>query len=85
MGRSGEDARRGDIICLADQYGRCRYRRITALLRTKGWDVNAKRVPRIRRRGGWKFHRNNPSADVCGSTAGPASVSNRVGPSTSGL
>ena len=35
------------IIRLASQYGRYGYRRITALLRTEGWHVNAKRVQRI--------------------------------------
>jgi len=38
------------IIDLATQYGRCGYRRITALLRAEGWQVNAKRVERIWRR-----------------------------------
>jgi hypothetical protein len=30
---------------LASEYGRYGYRRITALLRSEGWDVNVKRRP----------------------------------------
>ena len=37
------------IIALASQYGRYGYRRVTALLRNKGWIVNHKRVERIGR------------------------------------
>jgi transposase InsO family protein len=36
-----------DIIALATRYGRYGYRRITALLRHAGWQVNRKRVERI--------------------------------------
>ncbi len=36
-----------DIISLASEYGRYGYRRITALLRRKGWHVNHKKVERI--------------------------------------
>ena len=42
------------IIALATQYGRYGYRRITALLNEKGWQVNHKRVERIWRREGLK-------------------------------
>jgi len=56
------------IIRLAQQYGRYGYRRITALLRNEGWVVNAKRVERIWRREGSRFHRGSPSAGGCGST-----------------
>ena len=35
------------IIALASDYGRYGYRRITALLRNEGWEVNHKRVERI--------------------------------------
>ena len=42
------------IIELARQYGRYGYRRITALLRAEGWQVNHKRVERIWRREGLK-------------------------------
>ena len=37
--RMDEDALTRDIITLASQYGRYGYRRITALLRTAGWQV----------------------------------------------
>ena len=46
--RSDEDALTKDIIALASRYGRYGYRRITALLRDKGWHVNHKRVMRRR-------------------------------------
>ncbi len=42
------------IIELATQYGRYGYRRITALLKRQGWQVNHKRVERIWRREGLK-------------------------------
>ena len=42
----------GRIIQLACCYGRYGYRRITALLRREGWNVNHKRVERIWRREG---------------------------------
>jgi hypothetical protein len=37
----------GLIIELATQYGRYGYRRITAMLRQEGWQVNHKKVERI--------------------------------------
>ncbi len=43
-----------DIIALAKQYGRYGYKRITALLRVQGWQVNHKRVERIWRQEGLK-------------------------------
>ena len=36
-----------EIVELASRYGRYGYRRVTALLRMEGWDVNHKRVERI--------------------------------------
>ena len=36
-----------EIIDLASQYGRYGYRRVTELLRRRGWKVNHKRVERI--------------------------------------
>lgn len=45
---------RADIIRLAHQYGRYGYRRITALLRVEGWQVNHKRVERLWREEGLK-------------------------------
>jgi transposase InsO family protein len=52
--RVDEDALTRDIITLASQYGRYGYRRITALLRTAGWQVGKDRVQRIWRREGLK-------------------------------
>ena len=49
-----------DITELAIQYGRYGYRRITAMLRHKGWRVNAKRVARIWRREGLKVPSKQP-------------------------
>ena len=53
-----------DAVWLADisysQYGRYGYRRITALLRTEGWHVNAKRVQRIWWREGLKVPQKQP-------------------------
>lgn len=45
--RSDEDRLTKDIIDLASAYGRYGYRRITALLRESGWNINIKRVRRI--------------------------------------
>ena len=45
-GWDDEEALTAAIVRLASQYGRYGYRRITALLRTEGWHVNAKRVQR---------------------------------------
>ena len=59
-GRDDEEALTHAIIRLASQYGRYGYRRITALLRTEGWHVNAKRVQRIWRREGLKVPQKQP-------------------------
>lgn len=48
------------IISIASQYGRYGYRRITALLRAKGWTVNHKRVERIWRQEGLKIPGKQP-------------------------
>ena len=53
--RMDEDALTRDIITLASEYGRYGYRRITALLRTAGWQVGKDRVQRIWRREGLKI------------------------------
>ena len=58
--RDDEDALTKDIIELASRYGRYGYRRITALLRNKGWHVNHKRVMRIWRREGLKVPSRQP-------------------------
>ena len=51
---------RADIIRLASKYGRYGYRRITALLRAAGWQVNHKRVERIWRQEGLKVPKKQP-------------------------
>ena len=48
------------ITALAIAYGRYGYRRITALLRNDGWQVNHKRVERIWRREGLKVPQKQP-------------------------
>jgi putative transposase len=48
------------IVRLARQYGRYGYRRITALLRRAGWEVNHKRVERIWRQEGLKVPQKQP-------------------------
>jgi len=48
------------IIELATQYGRYGYRRITAMLRQEGWQVNHKRVERIWRGEGLKVPKKQP-------------------------
>jgi len=45
---------------LATQYGRYGYRRITAMLREEGWQVNHKRVERIWRKEGLKVPKRQP-------------------------
>ena len=59
-GRPDEEALTADIIRLASRYGRYGYRRITAMLRSEGWMVNAKRVERIWRREGLKVPQKQP-------------------------
>ena len=48
------------IIRLACKYGRYGYRRITAMLRREGWQVNHKRVQRIWRQEGLKVPQKQP-------------------------
>ena len=48
------------IVELACQYGRYGYRRINALLRAEGWQVNHKRVERLWRREGLKVPAKQP-------------------------
>jgi putative transposase len=52
--RTDEDALTRAIVALASEYGRYGYRRITALLRDRGWHVGKDRVQRIWRREGLK-------------------------------
>lgn len=53
-GRTDEARLIADMITLARQYGRYGYRRIAALLREAGWQVNDKRVERLWRQEGLK-------------------------------
>lgn len=59
-GRSDEAQLVTDMIELARQYGRYGYRRIAALLRRSGWQVNDKRVERLWRREGLKVPGKQP-------------------------
>ena len=52
--RNDEDALTARIIELACEYGRYGYRRITAMRRHEGWNINHKRVERIWRGEGLK-------------------------------
>ena len=58
--RDDEDALTTAILELASEYGRYGYRRVTALLRARGWDVNVKRVWRIWRREGLRVPPRQP-------------------------
>ena len=48
------------IIELATQFGRYGYRRITAMLRQEGWQVNHKKIERIWRKEGLKVPKKQP-------------------------
>ena len=65
-GRADEDPLVADMIELARQYGRYGYRRIAALLRDAGWEVNDKRVERLWRREGLKVPRKQPKKSRLG-------------------
>jgi putative transposase len=58
--RDDEEALRAEILHLAVRYGRYGYRRITALLRRDGRQVNHKRVERIWRQEGLKVPQKQP-------------------------
>ena len=58
--KDDEQALTNDIVGLATRFGRYGYRRITALLRGAGWQVNHKRVERIWRREGLKVPARQP-------------------------
>lgn len=60
ISRRSEDLLTAEIVRLASQYGRYGYRRITAMLRQEGWQVNHKRVERIWRREGLKVPKKQP-------------------------
>ena len=55
-----EERLRVRIFELATQYGRYGYRRITALLRQEGWQVNHKKIERIWRMEGLKVPKKQP-------------------------
>jgi len=59
-GREDEDRLVADMIELARQYGRYGYRRIAALLRHAGWQINDKRVERLWKREGLKVPAKQP-------------------------
>ena len=59
-GRDDEDRLVADMIELARQHGRYGYRRIAALLRDAGWQVNDKRALRLWRREGLKVPEKQP-------------------------
>ena len=58
--REDEDRLTRAVVAYAAQYGRYGYRRITALLRVDGWQVNHKRVERLWRREGLKVPKKQP-------------------------
>ena len=58
--RPDEEQLRREILDTAGQYGRYGYRRVTALLRDRGWRVNPKRVERIWRQEGLKVPMKQP-------------------------
>ncbi|MBN67927.1 MAG: hypothetical protein CME32_01425 [Gimesia sp.] len=63
-----------EIIDLASPYGRYGYRRVTELLRRRGWKVNHKRVGRLWRQEGLNLAQNRQNAGDCGSTTAPMSI-----------
>ena len=58
--RDDEDVITNRIVDLASKYGRYGYRRITALLKREGYDINHKRVERIWREQGLKVPSKQP-------------------------
>ena len=60
IGKCTEQALVHAMIELARQYGRYGYRRITALLNKRGWQVNHKRIERLWRREGLKVPGKQP-------------------------
>ncbi len=55
-----EEILTGRMVELASRYGRYGYRRITAMLKQEGWEVNHKRVERIWRQEGLKVPQKQP-------------------------
>ena len=66
----GEAAVTAGIVRLAARFGRSGYRRITALLRSEGWRVNAKRVEQVWPREGLKLPRRHPKWECLRTTDG---------------
>ncbi len=64
-GRADDERLVEDMIAFARQYGRYGYRRIAALLRDAGWQVNDKRVERLWRREGLKVPAKQPKKGRC--------------------
>ena len=60
---------RQQILALSEKHPRYGYRRITALLRRAGDEVNPKRVLRVRREAGIKVHKRQRRMKRTGSTA----------------
>ena len=60
VGVEDEQGLTEDMVELASRYGRYGYRRITALLRHRGWNWNHKRVERIWRQEGLKVPAKQP-------------------------
>ncbi len=65
-GRPDEARLVSDMLELAREYGRYGYRRIAALLRDAGWQVNDKRGERPWRREGLKVPVKHPKRGACG-------------------
>ena len=59
-GREDEERLVADMIELARHYGRYGYRRVAALLREAGWQVNDKRIERLWHREGLKVPPKQP-------------------------
>ncbi len=57
---TGEAPLTAAVVQLAGEFGRYGYRRVTGLLRARGWRVNHKRVERIWRREGLKVPQRQP-------------------------
>jgi putative transposase len=60
VSRANEERLVADMIELARQYGRYGYRRVAALLRDAGWQVNDKRIERLWKREGLKVPSKQP-------------------------
>ncbi len=59
-GRADEERLVADMVELTRQYGRYGYRRVAALLRDAGWQVNDKRIERLWRREGLEVPMKQP-------------------------